>query len=793
MFGKLGKKSKATAKMGNMDSESLSSSAVELVTYITIPDVDGEPSARLEKKVTIGREVGSLLIEESAISPRHCTFYINQDVVSVMDHSSETGTFINKKKIAPGKMFILGNKDKVKIGDFSVLVHEVEEPIEQTITPELEQNTSSQIQDIPEVTSEMKLNSTSEMKLDSTAELSIETDSEDLLTEDLVDDASLSVEEDEEEDEIDVEEVELDESLLSDEVHEKHNPSSKPSKKKEVKAATRSKVAKKSSKTVSKVTREASAGMITRIVASLFDLALCFIILEIFLVYVDFAMIYNDIPSWVYSFIQPLYMEFLDSHYIQLTQLVPQVGKLVNDLLEFEHLKKISHFISFFFVIRVVFGVLFSRSFGQALVGIHFDGRFLTKRLVYPLRELIGFLLFPFTIFDLPSLISKRTFKEVITFTQYLKPTKTRVIFSTLIFTPLLALIYCFSPIVKGLSVAHFVPVSDESGKVREYEYKNKVKSSVLGLYFDSRDKLTTLPSFSIKIKNKKRILNSGILFVDLKDGKSLQIKKVSEFKMLDVYSDFVKLNPFSKYFQPKVFNLVNDVALKNKNFKFELKERKQIISETKQIISSSFGFDFLSIDQFIMKNGVLFSGFRDFREKIENLYIHKIKEISFVNFGDIPVAMGAHKTGKGNKNSYSFFTLGQLDSIMFSSNSNLTSRSNAKMIRSFQTVKNDDEEVLEDNASSFVKYITTDNSVLDRKLNQNIYSTYYSTAQSLLRDSRFVALEMVMKNIKVLLDVLDEKGKLKNKKLYQNLTELLEAIKSQDYRFFDIKKSKTV
>jgi pSer/pThr/pTyr-binding forkhead associated (FHA) protein len=770
MFGKIGKQKKSTAKDGISGGDKANSGPVDLVTYITISDIEGDPSAKLTTKVTIGSEVGEFLVEHDSISPRHCTFYLNQDVISIMDHSSEAGTYINKKKIAPGKMFILGDKDKIKIGDFKVLVHDVEEPIMEEV---------------------LATEATTELKMDSTAELDIESSSEDL-----VEDVPESIDEVEEdllevdEEEFDVEEVELDDSILSDDVFEKHNPSKKT---KKVKNTTRVIKDKKNIKTNTNVTQVPSAGMITRIFATIFDLAICFIILEIFLVFIDFANLYKEIPSWIYDSIKPLYDEFVYPYYLQMIELVPQIGKLTTDLLQFEYLEKTLNFICFFFALRILSGLIFSRSLGQAFVGIHFEGRFITKRLIYPLRELFGFFLFPFLLFDLPSLISKRTFKEVITFTRYLRPTNMRIFLSVLIMTPVFTITYCFAPAVKGLSIAHFVPVSDGIANVRKYEYKNKMKSSALGIYFDAKENLKTLPDFSISMKNKKRILNSGVLFIDLKNGSSIKINKIKDFKILGIYNDFVKLNPLSKYFQPKMFALVNDVALKNKNFKFELKEKAELIEETKGVISSSFAFDFLTIHEFIIKNGVIYSGFRDFREKMESLYTEKVNKINFVNFGNIPVTMTEHNSGTDGSKYYRFFTLGELESVMFTSVNDLTSKSSVRLTRSFKRIDFDDNKTFDDDASSFIQYINNDEAKLNRKLNQNIYKNYYDVSTKLLQDSRFVNLEKVMKNIDVLLDVLEEKGKLKNKKLYQNMSELIEAIKSQDYRFFGIRKNKTV
>ena len=47
-----------------------------------------------------------------------------------MDHSSENGTFINKKRCDPGKVFILDKKDTIKLGRALIKIERKEIPHE---------------------------------------------------------------------------------------------------------------------------------------------------------------------------------------------------------------------------------------------------------------------------------------------------------------------------------------------------------------------------------------------------------------------------------------------------------------------------------------------------------------------------------------------------------------------------------------------------------------------------------------------------------------------------------------
>ena len=67
--------------------------------YLSFPTLAGEPTYLLDESLSVGSEVGSVVLDHPALSPKHCTITLNQDVISILDHGSMEGTFINKKKI----------------------------------------------------------------------------------------------------------------------------------------------------------------------------------------------------------------------------------------------------------------------------------------------------------------------------------------------------------------------------------------------------------------------------------------------------------------------------------------------------------------------------------------------------------------------------------------------------------------------------------------------------------------------------------------------------------------------
>ena len=131
MLGKkFGKGDEATIIGKNMSKSAHASNDFRLEVFLNILHGGEESSYKLEKKLTIGSEIGDIVIDDDELSPRHCTFILNSNqVVTLLDHSSQNGTFLNKKKLDPGKTFFVSVKDKVKAGKCEIKIEIVETPI----------------------------------------------------------------------------------------------------------------------------------------------------------------------------------------------------------------------------------------------------------------------------------------------------------------------------------------------------------------------------------------------------------------------------------------------------------------------------------------------------------------------------------------------------------------------------------------------------------------------------------------------------------------------------------------
>ncbi len=130
MIGKILKKGNEPKKVGNMADLDIDNQSVEIAVYLTFPKLEDGVSKRLESKLTIGSEVGDLILSaDHGVSSRHCSLIVNaRNIVSVIDHSSEAGTYINKKRLDPGKSYFLNENDKLKIGNILAKLEFMEVP-----------------------------------------------------------------------------------------------------------------------------------------------------------------------------------------------------------------------------------------------------------------------------------------------------------------------------------------------------------------------------------------------------------------------------------------------------------------------------------------------------------------------------------------------------------------------------------------------------------------------------------------------------------------------------------------
>lgn len=120
LFKKLFSRNKSPTNGGTSEDAQLGEFKLVKRFDVVLANMEETPTYKLSHQLTIGSQVGNVVINDPTVSPRHCTFILKDDVVSILDHGSVSGTFVNGQKISPGKNIILEETDLIKVGDLEV-------------------------------------------------------------------------------------------------------------------------------------------------------------------------------------------------------------------------------------------------------------------------------------------------------------------------------------------------------------------------------------------------------------------------------------------------------------------------------------------------------------------------------------------------------------------------------------------------------------------------------------------------------------------------------------------------
>lgn len=148
MLAKLFRRKSVPTNDGELEGLAAPRLRFKKVFELQLTNMEDSPVYDLTHQLSIGSEIGNIVIADPSISPRHATFILQQEVISVIDHGSVNGTFVNGTKIPTGKYIILEESDVLKIGDLEIKIitkniseeiEEIEEPVEEPVSDEPEE------------------------------------------------------------------------------------------------------------------------------------------------------------------------------------------------------------------------------------------------------------------------------------------------------------------------------------------------------------------------------------------------------------------------------------------------------------------------------------------------------------------------------------------------------------------------------------------------------------------------------------------------------------------------------
>lgn len=540
MLSKLFKRKSVPTKEGTSEPSRFEKQQYIKVFELVLSNMEDSPVYALKNQLTVGSEIGNIIISDPSVSPRHATFILQQDVVSVMDHGSVAGTSVNGNKIPAGKYVILEENDVVNVGDLEI---------------KLKVGTASvPIEEIPYEEPAEEAKEEAQSKEESKPKPSI---------------SSLTA-----------------------------SPKEKGFNKEEI-----LKKAKKNKTQVSLAGRTYSANAVVRVLAVICDLLLSYSIIIVFLPFDEFRHFLEFIPEMLLSLIPPEANEITND----LLKDYGFVTEMLKDLYSF--FSSTFHFgplLIVFILNRLVTTLFFGASISEVMLGMRKSGNGIWARVGGVLRVIIGVFTGPFLIFDLPAVVSRRTFKEIITFTNLQVPSKFISILGILFYLPLVLAFLVVAPLVEGLEPPEPVIISDRiEQRVRVKKTESEATTEVAAPVSDFSDALNMELTYSpdevhvftgfkfLGASNKVNLKTSLIFYQrDLQREVEWEVFKTFDFK--ELLGVGMKGNVFLYDKYPEIYNYVyqsddtNPAFKKTKNDKAETVFANQFIEFTKNAFSLS-------------------------------------------------------------------------------------------------------------------------------------------------------------------------------------------------------------
>lgn len=590
MLGKWFKRKSAPTNNGNSNLSEAGNFHYAKIFELELSNMEDSPVYLLTHQLSIGSEIGNIIVDDPSISPRHATFTLQDEVISVIDHGSVAGTFVNGKKIDAGKKVILEETDIILVGDLEIRIKVGRRTVPKESIPELPSE-----DEVPEENN-------------------------------MVEELNQAKEEHEEE-------------KKEEQESQQPTPRSVP------------RVEKKTKKNLSFTSSRPghATNAVIRVLAVVSDFILSYCVLVIFLPFDEFRQFLADVPELIKDAIGMEWGELLN-------MAIPEewVREMITDGFEFlSSTFQIVPLVIVFVFNRLLFTLLFGVSLSELMLGVRSAGNAVWSRLGGLLRVIIGLVTWPFLIFDLPSVVSRRTFKEVLTFTQTYVPSKFISILGIIFYLPLLVAATAFSPLFQGLETPEPIFVNDKLDqrvrvKVAEGETASDEtavgsvleKSEALHVGISYKDaELSLFPSFKFQGGGNKLRVKSGLVFYQKELQRYAEFEVMKNFDFKQLLGIGMKGNIFLYEKYPEIYNYVyqaDDVNIafkKTTDEKAQFKFANEVMAFTKSALSLSAenAIDFIQTESPILK------GIIDFKSSFLSLIEYKdFSAIGFIKIGNV-------------------------------------------------------------------------------------------------------------------------------------------------------------
>jgi pSer/pThr/pTyr-binding forkhead associated (FHA) protein len=370
-----------------------------------------------------------------------------------------------------------------------------------------------------------------------------------------------------------------------------------------------------------------SANMLTRAMGVMFDVFFTVILWQIFSPFDEFRELLAILPQFLQDTVLPLIeAQIAELGYAQDYQYI--LKEFLDVVSEAEAQLHLSHLVSLFLSWRLMTTLLFGVTVGSWMGGVRAYGNGLWKRVGGVLREILGTVFHPFVIADLPTLFSRRSLQELLTFTHLYSPSKGAVLILWLMSFPILVAMMLVSPIFSGFEMP--VPITfnestNRQKKTKEAEAVTPVvhSSNWFGIRFSlAPESWRVLPRFSWTQKGKSRSLVPSLVFYH-QGGTTVPLMLEQTFSWPDLLNLALAHNPPMQSSFPSLWSYAQSSKVKRGSviqFQPNTQDRLKLQAELQELLKVTFAITPETIVDHALAYGPLFKGPMEFRRAIVSL-----------------------------------------------------------------------------------------------------------------------------------------------------------------------------
>lgn len=547
------------------------------ILELKIPDEDSQ-RIPVQGKITVGSSSdANLSLKDFGLAPLHCNFRDSNEILTVQNTGGDGAVIVGKQKLGHGKMYIVDKGDVVKLGEISVVIRTEEAEVHfvddegKTLAGNIDIDEEDEAHDQATKSVFSKLSG-----------IFKKNKNEDEDATDTSDDGPV----------FDV----IDHSDEEDDFDEDTAP-------RKIKASGSIGSQKPKKLRISPFLKERRAGFLIRFFGFAIDLALVY---SIYLYILPLLKVETHFQK-AFDLLAPL----MDKVIPRLQPHIPE--NILSSLTNYTTIKIAFIMVGFLLVSNLMFGV----SSGLFLLGATGQGGFISKRIKSLIRTILSFITTPFLIFDIPSLIKKRTLKEVLSYSQIEKRSNALSFILVLIITPAIILGSILWPLINDPLLL----------KMPEYEVainskkKSKREDNVIAMSRFLNMKLAFFNKKTIQYIPSLEKTGVKLHIIDTKRGHKVSLFHNKEIDLNPEFKSMLEKNPFFPSFSPYLYK-----------FMAEQKDSKELLSELTSIADSSLGLTPLRLHEIILEHGPYLNGIMEVRLKLINALgiTNKFKVTSF-------------------------------------------------------------------------------------------------------------------------------------------------------------------